>query len=115
MSITTYQLIHIISGFLLAAFTFVAVATASAGKNKRIMMITGILSLAMLIGGFGLMAKMKYSFDVHKWLFIKIGAWLVLSAAAGLAYRQPKRAGMWGGLCVLSIIAAAYAVSVRPF
>lgn len=115
MSSTTYYLMHVLSGFLLTAFTFIAVASAGAGKNKQVLAFSGVFSLLVLVGGFGLMARLEYDMlGAQKWLLIKIAAWLLLSAAAGMAYRAPKRAGMWGGLSMLAIIAAVLAVYLKP-
>jgi len=110
MSAQIYYVMHVLSAFLLTAFTFAAVSTAASGKDKRLLAVTGILSLLMLTGGFGLMARLEYGFADNPWLFIKIAGWLVLSAAAGLAYRKPMSAGLWGGLSVLAIAASVLAV-----
>lgn len=109
-----YYVMHVLAGFLLVAFTFSAIATASAGKNKRLLAVTGILALVMLTGGFGLMARLEYSFGVQTWLVIKVAAWLLLTMAAGMAYRAPRRAGIWGGLAVLAISVAVLAVYLKP-
>lgn len=113
MSITVYHVLHVSAAFLLTAFTFMACATASIGKNKMLMMLTGILSLIMLVGGFGLVAKLHTGFP--GWLIVKIGAWLVLSGAAGMAYRKPAKAGTIGGAALLAIVVAVAMVYMRPF
>jgi hypothetical protein len=113
MSITVYQILHVTAGFLLTAFTFMACATASVGKNKALMAITGILSLLMLIGGFGLVAKTGHGFP--GWIIVKIGAWLVLSGAAGFAYKHPTKAGTATGSAIMAIVIAILMVYLRPF
>jgi len=113
MSITVYQILHVTSVFLLGAFTFMASATASMGKNKGVLAICGILSLLALVGGFGLLAKLHYGFP--GWIIVKLGAWLLLSAAAGLAYKQPKKAGAITGVAIAAIVVAVAMVYTKPF
>ena len=100
MSPNTYYILHVVSGFLLTGLTFGAFAAPTPETRKRTMAFTGILSLLMLVGGFGLAARLHYGVTAP-WLLIKIGCWLGLSALAGMAYRMPKKTGL------LSIVAAA--------
>lgn len=107
MSPTTYYILHVVSGFLLTALTFGAFAAPTPETRKRTMAFTGVLSLVMLVGGFGLAAKLGYSLSAP-WLLIKIGCWLVLSALAGMAYRMPQKTGV---LSVVAAVLVAIAVS----
>ncbi|MDF1801142.1 MAG: hypothetical protein P1V81_18390, partial [Planctomycetota bacterium] len=114
--VNTYYLLHVAGGFLLTAFTILATATAVSGKNKRLLMITGVLSLVVLVGGFGLIARV-YDNTWPTWVFLKIGAWLVLSMAAGMAMKRPSKAPMWTGLSVLAVLTAIFAdqlIHYRP-
>jgi len=113
MTFTLYQILHVTAGFLLTAFTFMACATASVGKNKGILALTGILSLIMLVGGFGLLARLDYGFP--GWVVVKLACWLVLTMAAGIAYRRPKKAGAIAALCAMAIVAAVVMVYTKPF
>ncbi|MFT6108468.1 MAG: hypothetical protein ACJA2W_001380 [Planctomycetota bacterium] len=101
MSPTVYSILHVISAFLLTALTFGAFAAPNPETRKRTMALTGILSLLMLVGGFGLLAKLGYS-AAAPWVVIKIVCWLGLSALAGMAYRMPKKTG------ILSIVATIF-------
>lgn len=114
MSAQFYYLLHVIGGFLLTAFTILATATAANGKRKGLMALTGILSLVVLVGGFGLIAKV-YSNTWPAWVHPKIACWLVLSMASGLAMRKPSTAGLWTGVSVASVVIAVVMVYVRPF
>lgn len=100
MSVTTYHIIHVLSGFLLTALTFGAFAAPNPETRKRTLMLTGILSLAMLVGGFGLLARLGYS-AAAPWVIVKIVCWLGLSALSGMAYRMPGKTGL------LSFVATA--------
>lgn len=85
-----YQILHVAAGFLLTALTFAACAAPDPEKRKRSLMLTGILSLVMLVGGFGLVARV-YDNQWESWVFVKIACWLGLSAIAGIAYRKPDK------------------------
>lgn len=101
-----YYILHVLSGFLLTALTFAAFAAPTPESRKRNLRLTGILALVMLIGGFGLMARLQYQWA--PWVFIKIGCWLILSGMAGMAYRRPGKGGF---LMVLTGTLVAIAVS----
>lgn len=103
---TIYYILHVLSGFLLTALTFAAFAAPTPETRKRTLALTGILSLVMLVGGFGLMARLQYEWA--PWVFIKVGCWLVLSGMAGMAYRKPGKGGL---LSFVAAVLVAVAVS----
>lgn len=107
-----YSVLHVVSLFVLAGYTFYAFA-APAETRKRVMMITGIASLLALIAGFGLQAKLGYAF--HGWLIVKIVCWLGLSALAGFGYRRRGAAGTLAAVAVLLIVVAVLMVYLKPF
>ena len=59
MKLAIYQLMHVGSMVALTAFIFMAFANPDPKGKKRTMMITGILSLLMFIGGFGMISVLK--------------------------------------------------------
>ncbi len=99
-----YSVLHVASGFLLTAMTFRAFAAPTPETRKSTLMSTGILSVLMLVGGFGLMAKLHYGWE--PWLLTKIGCWLGLSGLAGFAYRSPGRTGVLSWIAVVLVVAA---------
>ncbi len=107
MSPTVYYITHLISLFVLFGFTFYAFA-APAETRKKVLMITGIASVLVLVSGFGLVSKV-YLNKFELWMFVKLGAWLGLSALAGLGY---GRRGAVGVLTVVAIALAALAVTM---
>ncbi|MDF1836437.1 MAG: SirB2 family protein [Planctomycetota bacterium] len=113
MSYATYQLIHVISLVLLTAASFYALGGPTPERRKKSLILTGILSLTMLVGGFGLMARLKLEWD--GWIFVKIACWIVLSALAGLAFRKPKSTCTLGMVGALAIAIAVFMVYRRPF
>ena len=91
MSPTFYYILHLISLFVLAGYTFYAFGAPPETK-KRVMMITGIASVLAIVGGFGLQAKLGYKLT-ELWLIVKILCWLGISALAGFGYRKRGAAG----------------------
>ncbi len=113
MSILTYQLIHVISLLLLTAASFYALGAPTPERRKKSLMITGILSLLTLVGGFGLLARFDYGWP--GWIIVKVVCWVVLSAMAGLAYRKPKSTCTLAMIGSLAIAVAVFMVYKRPF
>jgi hypothetical protein len=111
MSPIFYYILHVISVLVLTGFTFYAFA-APAETRKRVMIITGIASFLVLLGGFGLLAKLKFGWP--GWVFVKIVCWLVLSALAGFGYRKRASAGALSGIATLAIIVAVVMVYLKP-
>ena len=108
-----YQVIHLVSVIFLVAVTFRAFAAPTPESRRSNLMLSGITSLAALVGGFGLMAKMGYAWDV--WVFVKIGCWLALSALAGVAYRKPEATKSLSWLAFALVVTAVLMVYVvRP-
>jgi hypothetical protein len=113
MSSTFYSLLHVLSVLLLTATTFQAFARPEASLRRPILIRSGIFSLAALVAGVGLLHKLNLGFP--GWVIVKLGAWLLLSALAGVAFRQPGKTGFLGALATLALGAAVYAVYFRPF
>jgi hypothetical protein len=112
MSPAFYSVLHVVSILLLTGWTFYAFA-APAESRKRVMMITGILSLLALIAGFGLQAKLQIGWP--GWLIVKICCWLGLSALAGFGYRKRQAAGALMVVAAVLVLLAVTMVYTRPF
>ena len=112
MSALVYQILHVAAGFLLVAYTFQAFAAPSPEKRKGVLMMSGIASLVMLVGGFGLLAKLDLGFP--SWVLIKVILWLVLSALAGIAFRKPLLAKPLSLITIALVVLALYMVYAKP-
>ena len=75
------------------------------------MMLTGIFSLLMLIGGFGMLAVLKLGWPV--WIFVKIVCWLGLSGMAGMAYRKPEKMLTWKYMSLAFLLVAIVTVYLK--
>ena len=112
MSPTVYHIIHVISVLVLTGYTFYAFA-APPGTRKQVMMITGIASLLVLVGGFGLQIKLAVGWP--GWLAVKILCWLGLSALAGIGYRRRGAVGTLATIDVGLVAVAVVLVYTKPF
>lgn len=113
MSPQLYSLLHVGSGMLLIAATFMAFAAPSPDRKRKVMMATGILSLVMLIAGFGLVSKYQTGFA--GWVIVKIACWLGLSAVSGIAFKRPEAVGNLTKITTVLILVALTMVYYRPF
>ena len=107
MSIPFYHILHVFSLLALTGYTFYAFA-APPETRKCVLMTTGILSLLVLISGFGLKAKMVVGWPL--WIIIKLVAWLGLSALAGIGYRKRDQSCVLKVVALVLILAALFAV-----
>lgn len=112
MSPLFYYIVHVGSVLVLFGYTFYAFA-APAETRKKVMIITGIASLLVLIGGFGLQAKLSVGWP--GWFVVKMVCWLGLSALAGIGYRRRGAVGMLSALAVILALVAVVMVYSKPF
>lgn len=96
---------------LLTAFIFQTFANPDPKNRRKTGMITGILALLMLIGGFGLVATMKVGFPW--WVIVKLVCWLGLASISGMAYRKPQRIPMLTIVAIALILIAIITVYFR--
>ncbi len=113
MSTTFYSVLHVISLLLLSGFTFAAFASPTPERRRKSAILTGILSLLVLVGGFGLLARTQTGWEV--WVIVKLVCWLGVSAMAGMVFKRPHAAGTLRALTILLIATAVTMVYVRPF
>jgi hypothetical protein len=113
MSPTFYSFLHVLGVLMLTATTFQAFARPDPERKRAVLMRSGIYALVALVGGFGLLAKLKYGFP--GWVVVKLVAWLILAALAGIAFRKPAQAGQLTAVAMLVVAAALYAVYFKPF
>lgn len=108
-----YSILHVGSAMLLVGITFQAFAAPHPERRKMSLMLSGILSLVMLVAGFGLLSKYNLGFPV--WIMIKLVCWLGLSAMAGIAFRRPQQVGNLSRITTGLLIVALLMVYLRPF
>lgn len=108
-----YYLIHVLSIILLTGSVFYIAANPQKHKKKKYMSINGILSVLALVGGFGLMAKLYGNDFSQGWVIVKIVAWLLITALAGMAFKKPKAFTILA--LSITVAIAVFMVYFRPF
>lgn len=90
MSYEIYKYIHI-CGLGLAAFAFGALAMRpnEPTQRKRVSIAHGIGLFLILLGGFGMAARMKIS-TTEPWVLFKIIVWLGLGGFLAISKRKPE-------------------------
>lgn len=74
----------------------------------------GIGLFLVLLGGFGMMARLGINWPWPGWLFAKLAIWLVLGGITGLVYRLGRSGkSLWAGVVLLGAI-AAYMAIMKP-
>jgi len=89
MSIDFYRVLHL-SGLILVSLGLGGVLLRSSddsGRSKLAAVFHGVGLLAMLVAGFGLLAKRGYEFPWPAFIFVKLGIWLLLGATPALVKR----------------------------
>ena len=116
MTYDFYKLMHFAGIFL----TFMSISTylsaAFRGSftdfpGKKLAGIChGIGLLLVLVGGFGLMARLNISSGWPTWIFAKLFIWFCLGGSITLIRRKPNLASfLWWGIFALGIAAAYFA------
>ncbi|MEK7355217.1 MAG: hypothetical protein AAB250_02120, partial [Bdellovibrionota bacterium] len=69
----------------------------------------------MLIGGFGLLARLGMVRGLPAWAIAKIGIWIVIGALPAFIYRKPQFARLFWALIVVLGTTAAWLAILKPF
>jgi len=119
-----YEIVHIIGiAMIFLAIGGIAVhaanggTKANSGTRRLVSSIQGVGAMLILIGGFGMLARMGFLHGgaFPGWLWVKIIVWVILSAIFLLPYRRPSLARPL--LVVLPLLAgvAVYMALYKPF
>lgn len=118
-----YLIVHVLGiVFMFLAIGGVAVHAANGGTKaesatrKLVSIAHGIGALLVLVGGFGMLARlgMQHGAGFPAWLWAKIAIWLVLSAVVLIPYRKPALARPFFVLLPLLAGLAAYMAVYKP-
>jgi hypothetical protein len=112
MSLEFYKWIHLLG--LMMLFCGLAGLWGSRSMGRSLSLLHGIGMLFLLVGGFGMMARMGIVQGWPGWIYVKLCVWLALGAGIALAKRKShwgmKLIGLWIGLGAL----AAYMGIFKP-
>ena len=118
MPYETYKLLHVVG--LLLLFLGMGGQLLGAGSvrghaPKRTAILHGVGLLAMLVGGFGMMARLGVQWPWPGWLITKLGVWLTIGALpVGVRRQLIPHSLAWLVAAVLGGLAAWLAIS-KPF
>jgi hypothetical protein len=117
-----YEILHILGiALIFMALGGVAVHAANGGARRTsatrglVMATHGIGSVLILLGGFGMMARMGMMGGFPGWIWGKLLIWLILSLAIVLPYRVPAFARPALFLLPLFAAVAVYLALYKPF
>jgi hypothetical protein len=120
-----YEIIHIIGiALTMAALGGIALHAAEGGTKKgprsrrAIMAAHGIGMFLILLGGFGMLARIGFTGGLGAfpgWLWGKLAVWFVIGGLSGAPYRKPEFAVPVLVLTPLLAGLAAYFALYKPF
>ena len=121
MSYEVYKIIHL-TGIVLLFSGLVGLlalkmsGAALEGKTKKFIFLThGIGAFFVLLGGFGLLARLELARSIPNWAYAKILIWLVLGGSVALIKRKGQFAFPIYVLLMILFIAAACLAIFKPF
>lgn len=122
MSFEFYKVMHLLGLFLslgaLAGRAYFAgnSTVISADPQKKVSgAVHGTGVLLVLVGGFGMLAKMGLMAALPGWVHAKLALWLLVAGLIALPYRKPSLAfGLWVALPILGAL-GAYIAIYKPF
>ena len=117
IDISVYKFIHIVGvaavvlalgGAILGTFV---TGSKPAATRKLIAITHGVGLFLVILGGFGMLARLGINWPWPGWVIVKVIAWLLLGAFLSLAYKKKDaHLSIWFGTLALVAIAAASAI-----
>ena len=123
MSYQAYKVIHLVGIFLtLGALAGLALAAANGATKQTnparrlIAVFHGVGLFVVLLGGFGLLARLGMTHGTFPgWVWAKLGLWVLIGALVAVPYRRPELArAVFVSIPLLGGLAAWLAI-FKPF
>lgn len=119
MPYTLYKLLHFIGIFAIyisyGGLIFrAALGSDDKGLKKLGAIASGIGLFLLLFGGFGMMAKMQYSYG-SVWVIMKVVIWVIFGGMIALINRKPELNKVWFFLALILGAIASFAGIYKPF
>jgi uncharacterized membrane protein SirB2 len=122
MPYPVYKLIHYIGIFtLLVAVTFTCVHVLRGGtkadnpQRRMLGILHGVAMFLILLGGFGMLARIGAVQGLPGWIYPKLLIWVVAGASIAIPYRRPDAARTVLILLPLLAVLAAFFALYKPF
>lgn len=111
-----YKIVHIVGlAILTYAFGAFAVGASDHAKSRKVSAsVHGTGLLLMLIGGFGMWARLGMGHEFPAWLIGKILIWLVFGALMVPFKRKPALRGKLSVVVFALVAVALYLVIYKP-
>jgi len=120
-SYLTYKTLHLVGVFLVLmslgslSFYLINGGTGKPANRGFVAMCHGLGLLCVLLGGFGMIARMGIPWPWPGWIFAKAVVWLALGGMLAILPRYPRRArSLWWVTVALGACATYFAV-YKPF
>jgi len=119
-----YLIIHVIGLALTVQAVGMAVVSASratepdAGEGsdrKIIAMFHGIGLILLVLGGFGMLARLGIMFPWPIWIWVKLIVWITFGASTVMIRKRPETARLWMFLAVVLVAISATMAIMKPF
>jgi uncharacterized membrane protein len=120
MSYEFYKIIHYLAIFAVFLGLGGAIMAQMLNKGpkypeKKIVAIThGVGMLAILVSGFGLLARLGVVGNTPPWVWIKLTIWLGFGAMLALVHRFNQKSKLWWILTLVLGFAAILTVIYKP-
>lgn len=95
----TYKVVHLIGLFLSFATLGGLALTVANGATKASSAVRGLIAKAhgvalfiVLLGGFGMLARLKVHFPFPGWIWAKLVIWALVAGLLAVPYRRPELA-----------------------
>ncbi len=117
MSYSSYHFMHISSILILfmclASMATVRLINPQEAWPKWMGITHGLSLLVILVGGFGMLARLGITGGLPPWIYIKLVIWLILGGIIAFIKKMPEKAqGLWIIIAILGMI-SVYAVSYK--
>ncbi len=115
-----YKIVHIagIMALYLSLGALIFAGAQGLELNKKIkrpwLIIHGVSLFFILLGGFGLLARLGINGAFPLWVWLKLAVWLILGAVVGLLIKKPSLSKALFAVCLFMGVAAAYYANYKP-
>lgn len=118
MPFELYKFLHIVGLLLLFAAmggSVITAGTADRSWKKMHGIMHGLGAFLLLLGGFGMLAKLQIISGWPGWVWGKLAIWVLLGGAPFVLRKVPEKArGLLFGMLALGVL-AAYLALYKPF
>ena len=122
MDMAVYKMVHMLGLVLLfqslgasLLVTLSGMDTSAFSNAKMARIMHGVGIVLILVGGFGMMARLGISWPLPIWIWIKLIIWIVLGLVLTIVKKKPESTRLWWTLVIVFGALAAYLGGFKPF